>query len=328
MAEGTEDIESLAQFADVVVDNTTILGTDQNGKPAYDAQTAPYYVEDYVQLFQLWYPAWADAIWEGGKLNKDVFKEFLTHTATLSKLYGLDGYGTRNGAIREISSYYDYEENNAAGNLDFHPYLREPDGNMKVQQKAYYPYVLAAPDHVGLYSYWLYTAENAKNPLSKSYCLDAIPGPVGTGAMVPTVVAGVRAGGNEEAGQEFVQILLSRDLQLGGGYHSSVLVDGYPVMWSATEELVTRMEDYMRQEHTVENDYREVLSSLRTVVIDETLYGMALYAAHCCYRYEPVDHSDNPGVLNYTHHDYEVLTVDEAVELLYDLSRIYLAELR
>ena len=53
LAEGTEDIESLAQFADVVVDNTTILGTDQNGKPAYDAQTAPYYVEDYVQLFQL-----------------------------------------------------------------------------------------------------------------------------------------------------------------------------------------------------------------------------------------------------------------------------------
>ena len=99
-------------------------------------------------------------------------------------------------------------------------------------------------------------------------------------------------------------------------------------MWSATEELVTRMGDYMHQEHTIENDYQEVLNNLRTVVIDETLYGMALYAAHCCYHYEEIDQSDNPGVLNYTHHDYEVLTVDEATELLDDLSRIYLAELR
>ena len=328
LAEGTEDIDSLAQFADLVVDNTTIFGTDPNGKPAYDAKKAPYYVEDYVQLFQLWYPAWAEAIWEGGKLNKDVFKEFLTHTTTLSKLYGLSSHGTRNGARRDINSLEDYEENNAAGNLDFFPYLREPDGDMKVQQKAYYPYVLAAPDHVGLYTYWLYTSETAKKPLSKPYYLDAIPGPDGTGAMVPTVVAGVRAGGNEAAGQEFVQILLSRELQLGGGYHSSILVDGYPVMWSATEELVTRMGDYMHQEHTIENDYQEVLNNLRTVVIDETLYGMALYAAHCCYHYEEIDQSDNPGVLNYTHHDYEVLTVDEATELLVDLSRIYLAEKR
>lgn len=328
LAEGTEDIDSLAQFADLVVDNTTILGTDPNGKPAYDAKKAPYYVGDYVQLFQLWYPAWAEAIWEGGKLNKDVFKEFLTHTTTLSKLYGLSSHGTRNRAARDINSLEDYEENNAAGNLDFFPYLREPDGDMKVQQKVYYPYVLAAPDHVGLYTYWLYTSETAKKPLSKPYYLDAIPGPDGTGAMVPTVVAGVRAGGNEAAGQEFVQILLSRELQLGGGYHSSILVDGYPVMWSATEELVTRMGDYMHQEHTIENDYQEVLNNLRTVVIDETLYKMALYAAHLCYRFSPIDHSNNPNVLDYTHHDYEVLTVDEAVDLLEEMSRIYLAELR
>ena len=88
------------------------------------------------------------------------------------------------------------------------------------------------------------------------------------------------------------------------------------------------MGDYMHQEHTIENDYQEVLNNLRTVVIDETLYGMALYAAHLCYRFSPIDHSNNPNVLDYTHHDYEVLTVDEATELLDELSRIYLAELR
>ena len=78
----------------------------------------------------------------------------------------------------------------------------------------------------------------------------------------------------------------------------------------------------------MENSYEDVMNSLRTVVIDETLYKMALYAAHLCYRCKPIDHSDNPNGINYTHHDYEVLTVDEATELLDILSRIYLAELR
>ena len=326
--EGTENVESLTQFADLVEAQTTILGTRSNGQNQYLPSNAPYYIEDHVQLFQLWYPAWADAIWEGGKLNKDVFKEFLTQTTRLSKTYGLGDYNPRHEIVHEIVSYQSYEENESANRLDFYPYLRETDGEMRSERGYQHPYTLAAPDHVGLYTYWIYGTESAANKKPTPHYLDAIPGPDGTGAMVPTVIAGVRAGGNEDAGQEFVQILLSRELQLGGAYHHSTQADGYPVMWQYTAELVERMEAYMHQDYTVENDYQEVLNDLRTVVIDETLYGMALYAAHCCYRYAPIDHSDNPNVLNYTHHDYEVLTVDEATELLDELSRIYLAELR
>ena len=58
------------------------------------------------------------------------------------------------------------------------------------------------------------------------------------------------------------------------------------------------------------------------MIIDETLYKMALYAAQCCYHFAPEESIVNRGIT------WEVLTVDEAVELLYELSRIYLAEKR
>ena len=318
-AEGTEDIESITQFADIVQAQTTILGTYSNGRNQYLTSDAPYYIEDYIQLFQLWYPAWADAIWEGGKLNEDVFREFLTQTNRLSKSFGLKDQSLLHEINRTIDGTLTFEENEEAGNLNFYPYLRETDGNIRdgygytqQQYSRLYPYTLAAPDHVGLYSYWLYSGKADANTRAVPHYLDAIPGPDGTGAMVPVVIAGVRAGGNEAAGQEFVQILLSRELQLGGAYHHSTQADGYPIKWEYTEELLERTEDYIYQDYAVENSYEDVMDSLRTVVIDETLYNLALYAAQHCYRFPP----------------NEVLTVDETVELLYDLSRIYLAELR
>ena len=318
MAEGTEEIETLEQFANLVTTATDVIDNTE-----WLAQRkALYNMQDYVQLFQLWYPAWADAIWEGGQLNKDVFKEFLTHTAALSKHYTLSGTGIRHNTNSFLDTDSSYSTLEQRGDLDFFPYLQEPDGNMRIMRGYQFPYTLAANNHMGIYTYWIYALESATNKKPTPHYLDGIPGPDGTGAMVPSVVAGVRAGGNEDAGQEFIQILLSRELQLGGAYHSTTQADGYPVMWQYTEELIQRMEAYMHQEYTVENDYQEVLNNLRTVVIDETLYGMALYAAQCCYRQEPSDFYISQG------DTWDVLSTDEAVEVLYDLSRIYLAEAR
>ena len=321
-ADGTEDITSLAQFADLVENNTDILGTDEVGRPITNIHKHHYAVDNYVQLFKLWYPAWADAIWADGQLNKDVFREFLTHTCRLSKLYGLNSYGGLQSTTLSIQDYLGYEENDQNGNLEFFPYLLDTDGRIRIQHNEKHPYTLAAPDHVGLYSFWRYAGEIAANKKSEPHYLSAIPGPDGIGAMVPVVMAGVRAGGNEDVGQEFVQILLSRELQLGGGYHYPILADGYPVVWDYTAELLQRMEAYMYQNYAVQNDYSEVLNSMRTVIIDETLYKMALYAAQCCYHFAPEESIVNRGIT------WEVLTVDEAVELLYELSRIYLAEKR
>ena len=320
-ATDTEQITSLQHFTEVII-NTAQYISYSSGNKVINMNSAPCYLTSYLQLFQLWYPAWADAIWADGKLNREVFKEFLTHTCQLSKLYKLNGAVIRDGEHYAVTAYNDYESNEKDGELDFLPYLWETDGYMEIQQDRIYEYTIASPAHVGLYRYWRYNGETETNQHPTPHYLESIPGPDGTGAAIPVVIAGVRAGGNEDAGQEFVQLLLSRELQLGAGYHSPTVADGYPVMWHYTEELIRETSDYMHQDIAVENDFEETLNNLRTVVIDETLYGMALYAASCCYRYKP-----EQGMLD-RGYSWEVLTVDEAVDVLDELSRIYLAEKR
>ena len=305
-AEGTEEIQSISQFADVGEENTWVIG-QLNGINKYDRPSAPYKMDDYAQLFQLWYPAWQDAIWEGGELNRETFKEFLTQTTRLCDIYGLDG---GSGEIDGTFSWEDYQESNSLDRLASFPYFQETDGRMVVEHEICYPYTLAAPDHVGLYTYWRYANKNEANQKPDPHYLSGIPGPEGTGIMVPSVIAGVRAGGNEAAGQEFIKLLLSREMQMGYAYHYPSQADGYPVIWEYTEELLERTEDYMNQEYAVLNDYEEVMNSLRTVVIDDYLFEHALDAAVSCYRTE------------------DRRTPEEAAEALYEATRIYLAELR
>ena len=272
--EDTEEITSLQQFAGIVEDNTEIL-TLMDGSKYY--QKLPYKADNYIQVFRQWYPAWADAIWEGGKLNKEVFTEFLTQTTRLVDVYELDDGRTEEDSLGIYSSNQ---------NFSYSPYLQKPDGNIAVNPKITCPYTLAAPTHVGLYTYWRYANKAEENQKPDPHYLSGIPGPDGTGVMIPVTIVGVRAGGNEAAGQEFVQLLLSREMQLGYAYHYPTQADGHPVIWEYTEELLDRTEDYMNQEYAVLNDYEEVMNSLRTVVIDDFLFEHALDAAVSCYRAE------------------------------------------
>ena len=297
-AEDTEEITSLQQFADIVEDNAEIL-TLMDGSKYY--KQFPYKADNYIQVFKLWYPAWADAIWADGQLNKEVFQEFLTQTTRLVDAYELE-YEIPEGVFAK--SYYETYR------LSVSPYLQRTDGNIEVTPDRTYPYTLAAPNHVGLYTYWRYANKAEENQKPDPHYLSGIPGPDGTGVMIPTRIAAVRAGGNEEAGMEFIQLLLSREMQLGYAYHYPAQADGYPVIWEHTETLLERTEDYMNQEYMVLNDYEEVMNSLRAVVIDDFLYEKAFAAAVSCYRTE------------------DRLTPAEATEDLYEATRIYLAEKR
>jgi len=315
-AEGTEDIGSLAQFTDIVTTATDVLDVGQYGDTQI-ALNGMYYITNYIQLFRLWYPAWADAIWEDGKLNKDVFREFLTQTNRLSEHYKLNWH--TNQLTFQRPDLFSFEQWDEAGYLDYSPTINSTD---KVSNKYTLPYTLAAPSYPGLLVYWLCRDNVRTDTQSVPHYLDSIPGPDGTGTMVPTVITGVRAGGNEAAGQEFVQILLSREMQQGLAYYSPTLSDGYPVKWSDTEALMHHMEEYVGQDFVLENSFQETLSSLRTTVIDEYLYKMALDTARLYYRGEPTQEELDAG------YEWEPITIDEAVEMLYERTRIYLAEKR
>ena len=296
--EDTEEITSLQQFADIVEDNTEVIIL-KDGSEFY--RHLPYKADNFIQVFKQWYPTWADAIWDGGKLNKEVFTEFLTQTTRLIDVYALDDGRAENDLFESYSSSLSFSAS---------PYLQKTDGNIEVDPSSTYPYTLTAPTHVGLYSYWRYANKNEENQKPDPHYLSGIPGPDGTGVMIPNIIVGVRAGGNEAVGQEFVQLLLSREMQLGYAYHYPTQSDGSPVIWEYTEELLEITEDYMNQEYAVLNDYEEVMNSLRAVVIDDFLYEAALAAAESCYRTE------------------NRLSPEEAAEELYEATRIYLAELR
>jgi hypothetical protein len=309
--EGTEDITSLGQFADVLEANTQIKGVGEDGRPITDPEKHLYAIDDYHQLFRLWYPAWQDAIWDGNQLNKEVFIEFVTQTTRLSDLYALED----ENRVQNYEVVYFYDDENdrpdrEKNKLAFSPYLQITDSKLTVGN--YFPnsYTLAAPSHMGLYTYWAYANESNQNQTPNPHYLVGIPGPNGTGAMIPSTIAGVRAGGNEEAGQEFIQLLLSRENQLGEAYYYPGVSYGYPVVWKYAEELLEKTEAYVHQEYAIINDYQELMNSLRAVVIDEYLYDATMEAAKSCYRVE------------------DRMTPEEAAEDLYEATRIYLAEKR
>ena len=279
-AEGTQEIESLRQFADVITTATDVVDlSDEWENPALYTQ-AQYFIKDYSQLFGLWYPAWQDAMWEGGKLNKEVFIEFVTQTTRLSDHYMLPGPVYENeDAPRDRHSVYGTEDRDNIG-----------------KRSGYFPYTLAATQHVGLYSYWWTNRTEAAPCYVKG-----IPGPDGTGVMVPSYIAAVRAGGNEDAGQAFVQMLLSRELQYNGNH---------PVTWEKTDAMLQQAEKSIGKEFLIQNDYEAMLTELRTVVMDSKLFRDTLYAAQCCYRKE------------------NRLTPEEAADILEKMTHIYLAEQR
>lgn len=301
--EGTQVIGSLTEFADVITATRPLdMGGHGDGYRYYDAM---YNIYDAAQLFQLWYPAWADAIWEDGRYHAEVFREFLTQLGRLAEHYQLDE-----------PNWYEYGEEQES-------ILNATDGPMYGNENRYcFPYLLAATDHVGLYAYWWYDDDVGLKPDTNPCCLTGIPGPDGAGAAVARVITAVRAGGNESAGMEFLQLLLTDELQMGAGAYDPTCADGYPVKWSSTERLLERMEDYMNQEFNLQNDYREVLNGLRAVALDEMLYDAAFEAAMSHLRGEPTDFELSSGM------SWEVLSVDEAVEWLEEATRLYLAEQR
>ena len=294
LAEGTQQIHSLEEFADMITTAGPVLDV-RDTEQQIPHPSAQYRLRNHDQLFRLWYPAWAEAIWAGGKLNKDVFAEFLTQTTRLVDHYTLTGPGDDYGEVKDTA---------------FIPAMG--DWTDQHYDNRQVPYTLVSPNYVGIHTYWDYDYTPRGTAKVIPHYIEGIPGPDGTGAMVPILITGVRAGGNEEAGLEFVQSLLSRQLQLGMDYYTGSYGGnyGYPVVWEYVQDAIHREEIDRKQECAVENSYEDTITNLRTVIIDEYLFEEALIAARSCYRTE------------------DRLSPEQAAEALSEATRIYLAELR
>ena len=289
-ASGTSRIGSLSEFADLVTTSTGVLDLSVDFGNAYRYYDALYNVTFAEDVFDQWYPAWADAIFENGQFRAEPFREFLTQTRRLVEHYSL---GTLADEGMEERDFFTATDDSRYGNTTKRPF----------------PYTLAATNYVGLYSYWWQTREDVPAEAQSQALpggIDGIPGPDGTGVTIPKYIAAVRAGGSEAAGLEFVQLLLSDAMQLGGQYYDNGTADGYPVKWEPTQTLIDLHEGYMNQEFAVENDFRATLEGLRAVVMDELPYRIALEAA----------------LGHYT----GSLTLEEAVVQVREGTALYLAE--
>lgn len=289
-ASGTEEIESLSAFAELVTTATGVLDLSADFGNAYRYYDALYNATFAEDVFDQWYPAWQDTIFDGGVFRADAFREFLTQTKRLVDHYSL---GTLAEAGLESRDFSNATDDSPFGNTAKRPF----------------PYTLAATNYVGLYSYWWMHSTDAQEPPDPIPCiLSGIPGPDGTGVAVPRHIAAVRAGGAEAAGIEFVQSLLEDRMQMGGQYYHSSSADGYPVKWNVTEHLLELREGYMNQQFQVENDFRATLEALQAVAILDYPYEVCLEAALGYYTGE--------------------LSLDEAVNRVQSETALYLAESR
>ena len=285
-ATGTRKVESLSDFADLVTTSTGVLDLSADFGNAYRYHYALYNVTYAEDVFDQWYPAWQDAIFENGRFREDAFREFLTETKRLVEHYSLD---TLTASGLEERSFFTATDDSIFGN-----YAKRP-----------FPYTLAATNYVGLHSYWWHIdPTKTQDPIPCT--IDGIPGPEGTGVTVPKHIAAVREGGNVEAGLAFVQLLLDEKLQLGGQYYDNGIADGYPVKWTAIDRLITKKEAYLSQSFAVENDFNGTLEGLRAVLIADIPYEAALEAALGYYTGE--------------------LTLDDAIAQVQKRTALYLAE--
>ncbi len=291
----TEPVKSLADFADLVETKTGKLncafwGGTQKVVATGDSTDAIYYVQFADEVFDLWYPAWSDSIWLGDSFNAEMYTEFLTQTGRLVAHYSLE-------TIDQLIPVYGEIPKAGLSKTDY-TIINSTDGFYSSQPS----YILAATSYVGLVGF--IDEISLQSPVP--YELIGIPGPDGSGAALATAIGALRAGGNTEVGLEFLQLMLSDEVQTAMPYHGIYAADGYPVTWRATPALLDMTEDTRGLESQITNDFGEALGDLRCVVLDEILYDAAREAA-----------------LRY----YEgTLTLEEAMEKVQDSVAIYLAE--
>lgn len=269
-AEGQPTIRSLRDFADFVESYSMPLKIGYG--PAISYEDSQYneahaaYMVDYADyLFDLWYPAWSDAIWEGDSFHSDVYAEFLTQTGRLVFYYDL----------QTIDSLIQIYGENAKTGLTRNGYT--VIDNTNTYSGSEYPYALAANPYAGFPCFNDYS--EAQQP--RTYTMTPIPGPDGNGAAVPSSILALRAGCDAEAGRAFLQLTLSLDCQAALPYYGIHQAEGWAVTRAGTAENLRQFQNDEGSGNAEEplNDVPKALESVRCVVLDETLYNAAKEAA-------------------------------------------------
>lgn len=297
-ARTTEPVEALEAFADLVERKTGKLHCGFGGESKVtweqwvkDRQASLYYVQFADQVFDLWYPSWSDAIWNGYSFDKELYGQLLTHTGRLVEHYSLE---TVDQLIKEFGEF-------PKAGLTKTDYTIINETDHPSESKLY---CLAANSYVGLQNFNLPGGMGSGEPVP--YEIGGIPGPDGRGATIPTAIGAVRAGGNQALGLEFLELMLSDRVQTALPYYGIYASDGYSVKGSCIPILLGLSDEAFGFQSEIVNDFEAALTDLRCVVVDETLYNASREAALQYYEGN--------------------LTLEEAIRQVEQDTAIYLAE--
>ena len=263
-AEERQPVNSLSGFADLIEGYSEPLTIGYGPYQSYEQSEqirahAAYEIAYADQVFDLWYPAWSNAIWANGSFHEEVYTEFLTQTNRLVSYYGLQ-------TIDELLQIY--EENPKTG-LSRESYTIIDETN---NYSSGYPYALTANPYAGMPNYdgGTYPGKEAV-----SYTMTPIPGPDGSGASVVTSILGLRAGGDAKNGTAFLQFALSFECQTALPYFGIHQAEGWAVTKSGTERNIKQYREATEEPGTIQNDLPQVLAGTECVVLDQILYHAA-----------------------------------------------------
>ena len=219
----------------------------------------------YEHLFDLFYPASADAVWADGAFQPDAYAAFVGQLNRIARAAGaetIEGYTARAEESGQGSTGGELYANFGAGSLnDFWNggarwFAERWDsasqaGCFSVLERGEDGSLAAAPGEVTLYP---------------------IPGVEGPGVFEPLCAAAFPASGKQQAlAAEFVRLMLSDGVQGAAG------LDALPVTQSGLEAALGRVRE--TDPFTVTNGEDAFLDSLAAVTPDDVLWQAAREAA-------------------------------------------------
>lgn len=222
----------------------------------------------YEQIFDQFYPASVNAIWGNNDFQEEQYKIFVEQINRIARRSGAEtihGYNERKAQEGNTSSTTGEElyALSGAGSLsDFWNGNGQwfADDFSSVQRFANFSELIR--DDTG----------HLTGTTSGEVTLYSMPGLSDGGSFVPLCVAALPQGGeNQQLAVEFLQTMLSDEVQTGGYLH------GLPVTRNGLDGAIQRVQE--TDPFTVTNDLYSLLTSLKPTNIDQNLQQAAREAA-------------------------------------------------
>lgn len=218
----------------------------------------------YEHLFDLFYPASADAIWQGGTFQPDAFTDFTSQLNRIARAVGAQTIQAYNTATEDsqIASGEALYSSFGSGNLN----------SFWNGECLWFAEAWESADQAIGFGTLERDGDGRLSFSSGEVTLFPLPGVDGNGVFEPLCAAALPVGGSDQdLAVEFIQLMLSDQMQ------SAAALDVLPVTQSGLAAALDRVRE--TDPFTITNDENALMDSLTAVLPDNVLQQAAREAA-------------------------------------------------